>query len=170
MRPDARTVIEAAAQRGLTIATCESLTAGMIVSALADVPGASAVLRGGLVTYATELKHVLAGVDADLLAARGAVDPEVARQMARGAASVCSSDFGISCTGVAGPDPQDGKPVGRVYIGLALPEAAGGAAGGSQEADRTIIVVEYDFSGDRPAIRSQVVDAALRLLRRELGA
>lgn len=158
-RQAAREVIAAATQRSLTVATCESLTAGLLAASLADVPGASAVLRGGLVTYATELKHALAGVDADLLSERGAVDPDVALQMARGAAEVCGADFGISCTGVAGPDPQDGKPVGRVYIGL---WAAGGGAGDAHEGRGR--VERFDFSGSRAQIRSQVVDACLGLL------
>ena len=158
-RPAAREVIAAATQRGLTVATCESLTAGLLAASLADVPGASVVLRGGLVTYATELKHAMAGVDADLLSERGAVDPDVALQMARGAAQVCGADFGISCTGVAGPDPQDGKPVGRVYIGL---WEAGGGAGDAGEGRGQ--VERFDFSGSRAQIRSQVVEACLEFL------
>lgn len=168
-RRAAREVIAAATQRGLTVGTCESLTAGLLAASLADVPGASAVLRGGLVTYATELKHALAGVDADLLSERGAVDPDVALQMARGAAEVCGADFGISCTGVAGPDPQDGKPVGRVYIGLwETGDGAGERAAGDADAGDTGEgrgrVERFDFSGNRAQIRSQVVDACLELL------
>lgn len=160
-RPAAREVIAAATQRGLTVSTCESLTAGLVAASLADVPGASAVLRGGLVTYATGLKRSLAGVDADLLSERGAVDPDVAMQMARGAAQVCDADFGVSCTGVAGPESQDGKPVGRVYIGLW--EAGGGSAGRGDGEGRGR-VERFDFSGSRAQIRSQVVDACLELL------
>lgn len=160
-RPAAREVIAAATQRGLTVGTCESLTAGLLAASLADVPGASAVLRGGLITYATELKHALAGVDADLLGERGAVDPDVALQMARGAAQVCGADFGISCTGVAGPEPQDGKPVGRVYIGLWETGGVGGAGDADEGRGR---VERFDFSGSRAQIRSQVVDACLELL------
>ncbi len=166
-RSAAREVIAAATQRGLTVATCESLTAGLLAASLADVPGASAVLRGGLVTYATELKNALARVDADLLRERGAVDPDVAQQMARGAAEVCGADFGISCTGVAGPDPQDGKPVGRVYIGLWEAAGVGDAAGDADAGDAGEghgRVERFDFSGSRGQIRSQVVDACLELL------
>ena len=163
-RPAAREVIAAATQRGLTVSTCESLTAGLLAASLADVPGASAVLRGGLVTYATGLKHSLAGVDADLLSERGAVDPDVALQMARGAAQVCGADFGVSCTGVAGPEPQDGKPVGRVYIGLW--HVGGGSAGdaGAGDGEGRGRVERFDLSGSRAQIRSQVVDACLELL------
>ncbi|HIW95296.1 MAG TPA: CinA family protein [Candidatus Corynebacterium gallistercoris] len=114
----ARDVIAALRTAGETVAFAESLTAGLCTAALADVPGASAVLRGGLVVYATDLKARLAGVDQVLLDTRGAVDPEVARQLAAGAARACGADWGVGLTGVAGPDPQDGHPVGEVYVAL----------------------------------------------------
>lgn len=142
--------VEVLRRAGLTVATCESLTAGMAAAEIATVPGASAVLRGGLVVYATDLKAQLAGVDPQLLAARGPVDPEVAAQLARGAAQVCGADVGISCTGVAGPDPQDGKPVGLVYTGL---YHAG-----------DVEVREYRLSGDRAQIRSATVTLLLQAL------
>lgn len=141
---------------GRTIATAESLTAGMLAARIADVPGASAALRGGLIVYATDLKASLAGVDAELLAARGAVDPDVAAGLAAGAAERCGADIGIGCTGVAGPDPQDGQPVGRVFIGVS--------------ADGEVRVSAFDFSGSRPEIREQTVDAALVLVAEAIGA
>lgn len=141
--------------RSLTLATCESLTAGLVAATLASVPGASAVLRGGLVTYSTDLKRSLAGVDASLLSARGAVDPEVARQMARGARAVCESAVGVACTGVAGPDAQDGRPVGCVYVAVAT-------------GDDRVVVRELSLSGDREEIRRGTVDACLSLLLEEL--
>nr|WP_254221347.1 CinA family protein [Brevibacterium luteolum] len=137
---------------GLTVATCESLTAGKLAAAIADVPGASAVLRGGLVTYARDLKTALAGVDADLLAASGAVHPQVAAQMATGAARACRADIALACTGVAGPDPQDGQPVGRVFTALLVPHMTAPE------------VVGHDFSGDRAAIRQATVEACLSQL------
>ncbi|WAL41219.1 CinA family protein [Brevibacterium sp. BRM-1] len=143
----AAAAIGALREAGLTVATCESLTAGLVAGELATVPGASAVLRGGLITYATQLKAVLAGVDPSLLAARGAVDPEVAEQMALGAARVCGADIGLACTGVAGPEPQDGRPVGLVYTAL--------ARGGRARAH------EHRFGGDRVAIRAATVAALL---------
>jgi nicotinamide-nucleotide amidase len=148
-------LIRRLAARRLTVATAESLTAGLIVSTLVTVPGASAVVRGGLVTYATDLKAELAGVDRELLARSGAVDPEVARQMALGASRVCGADLGVSCTGVAGPDPQDGKPVGLVYVGCASSDG--------------VTVEEHRFDGDRAAIRLAAADAAIDLLGRGLG-
>lgn len=114
----ARTLVAGCTAAGLTLATAESLTAGLVAATVATVPGASAVLRGGLVVYATDLKHSLAGVDPEILAARGPVDPDVARELARGAALRCSADLGIGVTGVAGPDSQDGHPVGEVWIGV----------------------------------------------------
>ena len=133
--------------RGETVATAESLTAGLLSAAIAGVPGASAVLRGGLIVYATELKHVLADVDADLLAERGPVDPEVARAMAAGAAARCAATWGIGLTGVAGPDSQDGHPPGTVYLGLAGPDGA--------------ISRVLDLSGDRWEIRFGACAAAI---------
>ncbi|MCI1256024.1 MAG: CinA family protein [Corynebacterium provencense] len=103
---------------GLTVATAESLTAGLLAATVASVPGASLVLRGGLVVYATDLKQSLAGVDPGLLAQRGPVDPDVAGQLAEGAATQCGADVGVGVTGVAGPDPQDGHPVGEVWIAV----------------------------------------------------
>ena len=150
-------VIAALTARGLTIAVAESLTGGQLVAALIDVPGASKVVLGGVVAYNTALKSSILGVDARLLAERGAVDAEVARQMATGARERLAvdsrpADIGISTTGVAGPDPQDGKPVGTVFLGLAT---AGGASS-----------VELALSGDRAGIRSAVVSESLVQLTR----
>ena len=106
--------------RDRTVAAAESLTAGLLAAVLAEIPGVSATLRGGIVCYATDLKSTLVGVDPDLLARRGAVDPEVARQLARGVRIRCSADIGIGLTGVAGPDPQDGIPPGTVFVAADL--------------------------------------------------
>lgn len=103
---------------GRTVATAESLTGGLLVALLTEVPGASAVVRGGLVVYATELKASLAGVDAALLDERGPVDPDVAVALADGARSVCGAAVGVGLTGVAGPDQQHGLPVGTVFVAV----------------------------------------------------
>lgn len=129
----AQRIIRRCAGEGLRLATAESLTAGLCASTLAGVPGASAVLRGGVIVYATELKASLAGVDPELLRRRGPVDPEVAAQLARGAATRCDAELGIGLTGVAGPEPQDGHPVGEIYIGVhhaADAAYSGGTVGG----------------------------------------
>ena len=112
-------VVARAAGRGLTVAVAESLTGGALCSALVDVPGASRVLRGGVVAYASDLKARLLGVDGALLAARGAVDADVAAQMARGVAQRLGAEVGAATTGVAGPDPQDGHAPGTVFVAVA---------------------------------------------------
>lgn len=112
---------------GLTVATAESLTGGLLGAALSSVPGSSAVLRGGLIVYATDLKHDLAGVPAELLAQRGPVDAEVAVALAAGAARRCGADLGVGLTGVAGPDPQHGHPPGTWFVAVSGPR--GPAAG-----------------------------------------
>ncbi|WP_216216336.1 CinA family protein [Amycolatopsis aidingensis] len=151
---DARAVVAALTGRGETVAAAESLTAGLLCATLAEVPGASAVLRGGLVVYATELKATLAGVDPGLLARHGAVHPEVAAQLAAGASRVCRAEWGLGLTGVAGPDPQDGIEPGTVYLGLHGPDL------------RTTRALR--LSGDRASIRVASAAAALDLLREHL--
>lgn len=145
--------------RGETLAVAESLTGGLVVATLVDVPGASAVVRGGVVAYATPVKHSVLGVSVELLEAEGAVHPEVARQMAAGVRIALSVDgepatWGISTTGVAGPDPQDGKPVGTVYVGIA--SAAGAEA------------FELHLDGDRGAIRHATVSELLARMSSEI--
>ena len=140
-------LIATCAQAGLSVAGAESLTGGRFVATLVDVPGASAVVRGGLITYATDLKSQLAGVDADHLEETGPVDEVVAAQMAAGAARECVADIGVACTGVAGPEPQDDQPVGLVYTAIAF-------AGKAQ-------VSEHHFTGDRDRVRSLTVAAMM---------
>lgn len=142
------------AELGQTMATAESLTGGLVAATVVDVPGSSKVLRGGLVVYATDLKHSLAGVDADLLAAEGPVSAAVAVSLARGARSRCGADWGVATTGVAGPDPQDGVPVGTVFVAVSGPAV---------EEVRSL-----SLAGDRPEIRAATVKAALSLLRDSL--
>ncbi|MEZ3159801.1 CinA family protein [Microbacterium sp. BWT-B31] len=146
-RPVAAAVLAALAHRGWTVAVAESLTGGLVASSLIDVPGASASVRGGVVAYATEVKRLVLGVDAELLAARGAVDGEVALQMAEGVRSLLRADVGVATTGVAGPEPQDGQPVGTVWIGVATP--AGATAN------------QFLLEGDRAAIRRECAERAL---------
>jgi nicotinamide-nucleotide amidase len=139
-------------ERGETVATAESLTAGLLGAALTSTPGASGTYRGGLVVYATDLKARLAGVPEDLLAERGAVDPDVAVALARGARDRLGASWGVGVTGVAGPDPQDGKPVGTLFVAVAGPNGS----------CRTASLV---LSGDRDTIRAGAVQASLALLR-----
>jgi nicotinamide-nucleotide amidase len=148
-------VVAALVAAGRTVATAESLTGGLVCAALTDVPGASAVVRGAVVAYATELKAQLLGVDLDLLATGGAVQAEVARQMATGACRALGAHVGVATTGVAGPEPQDGRPVGTVFVAVAV--------------DGRVVVRELALAGDRAAIRALTVEAALALLL-DLGA
>ena len=149
-------LVTALSSLGQTVASAESLTGGLVISQLIDPPGASAVVRGGVVAYATDAKASVLGVDAELLAELGAVDADVAQQMAEGVRRVLHADWGVSTTGVAGPDPQDGMPVGRVYVAVAGPD-------GTQ-------VQQHDLSGDRREIRDGAVGAALALLMKSLDA
>lgn len=151
-------VVAALRARGQTVATAESLTAGAAAARLADVPGASAVLRGGVIVYATALKAELAGVDPQVLAAHGPVAAETAEQMARGAARRCGADWALALTGVAGPDPQDGHAPGTVFVAVAGPGP-----------DGPVTVRALTLSGDRAAIRAAAVDAGWDLLGRRLG-
>lgn len=118
-------VVKLLADKGLKIASCESATAGMFSSYLADVPGASSVLGGSLVTYSDESKSALAGVDKSVIEDKGVVSPEVALQMAEGARRVCESDIGISVTAYAGPDIPEGYAPGEGYVGYSYGEISG---------------------------------------------
>ena len=137
-------------ERRESLATAESLTGGLVAATVVEIPGVSAVYRGGLVVYATELKHTLAGVPSDLLDERGPVDGDVAAALAEGARERCGADWGLATTGVAGPEPQDGKPVGLVYVAVAGPP-------GTE-------VRELKLDGNRDAIRTESVTRALQLL------
>jgi nicotinamide-nucleotide amidase len=162
MSTDATSLITALIARGATVATAESLTGGLVCAALTSVPGSSAVVRGGLVSYAVSVKAGVLGVDPSLLERQGAVDPAVAVQMAIGARRLLASDFAIATTGSAGPDPDPGGamtgpvPPGRGFVAVAGPEGevvAGFACEGS----------------DREGVRRAAVEAALGLLGRVLA-
>lgn len=148
-------VIDELARRGLTVAVAESLTGGLVVAELVAVPGASAVVRGGVVAYATDLKASLLGVDEALLAARGAVDVDVATQMAAGVRDRLGADIGVATTGVAGPDEQDGHPVGEVFVAVATATGVRGRG--------------LRLGGDRDAIRRATVSESLLTLLEDLA-
>ncbi|MFI5977082.1 CinA family protein [Streptomyces sp. NPDC051452] len=148
---------------GQSLAVAESLTGGLVAAEITAVPGASKVFRGSVTAYATELKHELLGVDAALLARSGAVDPQVAAEMAAGVRKALGADWGLATTGVAGPDPQDGKPVGTVFVAVDGPATAlaGSAGGGKVEALR--------LNGSRAEIRMESVRSVLALLLERLA-
>ncbi len=156
-RAAART-IELARERGLTLGCAESCTGGLVSAALTRIPGSSAVVRGGVVSYALDVKHAVLGVDQAILddPAQGAVCAQCARQMAQGATSVLGCDVAVSVTGIAGPKgAEPGKPVGTVWFGLCGPR-------GTRSVHRL-------FSGDRQEVRDKAVAVALDLMCGELG-
>jgi nicotinamide-nucleotide amidase len=146
----AREIHELLQAGGRTVAVAESLTGGLVAAALTDIPGASASFRGGVVTYATELKAELLGVDGRMLVRHGAVYPPVAAAMAEGARARLKADFGLATTGVAGPDPADGHAPGTVHIAVS--------------ADGDTVVRTIALTGNRGQIRRQAVENALGLL------
>jgi nicotinamide-nucleotide amidase len=156
----AEDAVHALRRRGLSLATAESLTGGGLGDAVTSVPGASAVYAGGVVTYATRVKVDLLGVPGALVARHGVVSSQCAAAMASRVRELIGADVGVATTGVAGPDPQEGKAVGLVYVAVA------GAPGASDA--REVVVDELHLSGDRAAIRRAAVAAALRLVVRRL--
>lgn len=143
----AASVIAALKERGMTVATCESLTGGMICAALVDVPGASAVVRGGLITYQTDTKTLLVDVPASLIGQHGVVSAEVARAMAEGARQKLGVDIAVSATGMASPGGEEDPPAGTVFVGIA--------------AEGFVRAIPLMLAGTRQEIRRQTVQAAL---------
>jgi nicotinamide-nucleotide amidase len=151
----AAALVAAMTQHGLTVAVAESLTGGLVCAALTDVPGASAVVRGGVVAYATDSKASVLGVDPDLLARFGPVSVEVAGAMARAVRERFGARVGLATTGVAGPDEQDGHPVGEVHVAVDHGDGGGRSVGDTRSLSRP---------GSRIEVRAATVAAALDLL------
>jgi nicotinamide-nucleotide amidase len=149
-------LVELLTERGETLASAESLTAGLVAATVADTPGASAVLLGGVVAYAAAAKVDLLGVPAHLIDRVGTVHPDVAVAMAEGARSRLGATWAVATTGVAGPGPAEGKPPGTVHIAVAGP---------SGTANRAL-----ELKGDRASVRSDTVLEVLRLALREIAA
>lgn len=146
-------LVKLGVEEGFTVGTAESCTGGLVCAAITSVPGSSAVLRGGVVSYDPQVKHDVLGVDEAVIADpdQGVVSEACARQMARGALRVLRCDRAVSITGIAGPGgAEPGKPVGTVWFGLA-------------EGERTH-AVRHHFKGDREEVRDQAVCVALELL------
>lgn len=153
----ARIIVEKATAAGATVATAESLTGGLIAAMLTSVPGSSASVRGGIVSYVNEVKAEVLGVSEDVLARQGAVDELVALQMARGALRELGSDVSVAVTGIAGPaGAEPGKPVGTVWIGCATAKKTHAAC--------------HHFEGGREAVRLQTVLIALRTMEEALAS
>jgi nicotinamide-nucleotide amidase len=151
---DAARLIARLDDLGWRIGVAESLTGGAVTAQLVAVPGASAHVQGGVVAYATELKATLLGVDAEVLALHGAVQPKVARQMAEGVRGALALpgvevQVGIATTGIAGPTSPDGQPVGTVHIAVSTPLGTR--------------VESLQLDGDRDGIRAETVRRVIRL-------
>jgi nicotinamide-nucleotide amidase len=140
---------------GATVATAESLTGGLLGGRFTSVPGASDVYVGGVVTYSTDLKVSLLGVPVEVVEGPGVVSADCAEAMAAGVRRLTGSTYALSTTGVAGPDSQEGKAAGTVYVGLAGPDG--------------VRSVTLNLAGDREAIREQTVAAALSALSEQLS-
>lgn len=157
---DAELLVKTLADRDLTLATCESLTGGGIAVAVTDIPGASKVFRGGLITYQNDLKVKLAGVAQRHLQVHGAVTEQTAVEMASGALTSCGADIGLACSGVAGPDPVGDVAPGVVWLAMVMDHPRPHGA---------VFTWRLDLDGDRAAIRSKTIDAAIELLLRHLS-
>ena len=151
----AASVIAALKAKNLTIATCESLTGGLISATLVDVPGASSVVRGGFVTYQTDTKTLLAGVPADLIKTHGVVSAPVAQAMAEGTRLRLGVDIAVSATGMASPGEAWDPPAGTVFVGIATTKQTRSLA--------------LQLSGDRQTIRRLTVEAALRAVLEDIS-
>ena len=149
-------LVELLIQRGESLACAESLTAGLVAATVADTPGASAVLLGGVVAYAPRIKTSLLGVPAELIAQVGTVDPDVAIALAEGVRTRLAATWGLATTGVAGPVPAEGKPAGTVHVAVAGP---------SGTATRAL-----ELKGDRAAVRRAAVREVLLLALHEITA
>ena len=155
-------LVSALSAQGLFVVTAESISAGLVAAEITNVPGSSEVFLGGVVAYQNSVKQELLGVSSQLMGQQGAVDAEVAAQMATGVrqrfAKINQLDsqkvIGISTTGVAGPGESEGKPPGTVFIGIS-----------SRSGDA---VYAYDFLGSRDEVRKQTVEAALKSLWEQL--
>lgn len=141
-------------EKGLTIASCESFTVGRFASTIGSIPGISKVFRGALVTYQSEIKEKVLGIDHDLIKKKGVVSYEVAFLMTQRASQIMNADIAISFTGNAGPDAMENKPVGLCYIGVCI--------------QGKIQVFECHFHGSRQSIAKQAVDYGVARLKEEL--
>ena len=143
-------VVRQFTEKGMTLGTAESLTAGLIAATVADVSGASAVLMGGVVSYDPRVKHEVLGVSQEVIDTVGVVSEACALQMADGARKLLKVEVALSATGVAGPTGGTAEnPVGTVWLGVSTAEGT--------------IARRFQFDGDRQSVRRQTVETALRL-------
>lgn len=143
------------AEQSATLATAESLTGGQLAALITAIPGASAVYRGGVISYATDLKVSLLGVSDHLVHTDGVVSAACAQAMALGVRDLCGATWAVSTTGVAGPDRQEDKPVGTVFVGIAGPSG--------------VSALELALTGSRSQIQAQTCDEAVAGLLDRMG-
>ena len=148
-------LVKSLKELGLRIATAESCTGGLVAKMITDVSGASSVFEFGVVTYSNAAKKQLLGVSDSTLSTLGAVSEETPKEMAAGALKLSSADIALSVTGVAGPEPSEGKPVGTVCIGVATKES--------------VLAKTFVFGGKRGEIRRQSAKMALNMALWTLG-
>lgn len=153
--PSPEALLDALRTTGATLATAESLTGGRLAAAFTAVPGSSTVFRGGVVAYASDLKVALLGVPEAVVAEHGVVSAECARAMAEGVRARLGATYGMATTGVAGPDPQEGKPVGTVHVAVAGPDG--------------VVAAALELVGDRASIQQRTCTEALSVLSGMLG-
>ncbi|WP_051353797.1 CinA family protein [Atopobium fossor] len=157
IRELATQVVQCATEAHVQLAVAESCTGGLVSAALTSVSGSSAVVRGGVTSYAIEVKHDVLGVDNQIFSTVGAVSSECAQQMAQGVSQVLKADIAVSVTGIAGPTgAEPGKPIGTVWFGLCTPLTCKS-------------FVKY-FDGNRDAVRMQATRTALQSLLDEIAA
>ena len=152
---DVAAVVAALRAADQTVATAESLTGGLVCATLVQVPGASLVVRGGVIAYQPDVKTRLLGVDADLIAREGTVNAQVAEQLAVGARERLGATWGLGTTGVAGPGPAEGQPAGTVHVAVAGPDG--------------VRSTRLELTGDREAVRLGAVRGVLAELHYRLG-
>ena len=149
-------LVQTLKEKKLTISTAESLTAGMVASTIVKVPGASAVFKGGFITYASSAKIGILGIPEEIINTKGVVSADCAKAMAEAACRLAETDIAVATTGNAGPDTLEYKPVGRVYVAVC--------------ANGVTTYKEYTFSGDRESIRRQTTNAAIRECENRIAA
>ena len=155
--PRATATVDALRQTDATLATAESLTGGQLAVLMTEIPGSSEVYRGGVVAYATEVKLGVLDVPEVVVERHGVVSAECALAMARGVRRLTGATYGVSTTGVAGPERQEGKPVGTVYVGLAGPDG-----------QETVLALE--LVGDRSTIQDRACEEALRAVAQRVAS
>ena len=147
-------LIDVLAKKGLTLGSVESFTGGLFAKTITDVSGASKVFKGALVTYSKDLKVKLLGMDEEFIDDNGLVSWGVAQQMALQGQKVLGVDVCVSFTGNAGPDAMEGKPVGRVYIGICYKDS--------------VETYEFNFDGNREEIRHKCIEKAFELIKMKI--